>query len=859
MQSGFFFQFLESGSAHSRIVQWDFLRTNHTPTKKNVAADFGSRSDARSDHGRSRRSRAISRPQRPRDTKIQMLKDISGYIPMKQDIRSAFDKLVAPLAKHDDDFSLTKTLCQREAYKAITTTDDDVYNYIISIMEAIHKLPKNTKWESTKPKAQAINTISNGADPTPNKGKGKGKGKGKNKGPPLPNGKGKGGKGKGRGKSQPTSKASAPAPEGKGKSKGSAPGGKPAGGKPSGEAVKGKPKQCVFYASSAGCIRGKSCPFLHQNDSVNKKPLPADPAVQRMKGKLQSVPKAANGGAPAVGTAAPIPSSGATSSAATVPVLQISMLRVDRQHLEPEPEPVRQHPVAYWRPLEGPTSENHPKVLLTTAETMRHVNLHMVGQHFEHIVFGANQYACWLRCTRCETISPRIYYRFTICMKCPERRREDHEPLWHISTRCVLMKWNCLFWMGTEVTRAYFAQELRHLRQDQRFVEVGDSEIMDIFHDIIEPEHDMAQTLYDMRWAPLTRHAVLSEGLTEVGLNPGAGRRTGPTKQSPPVTADGNPLEQPGVIHMSDNLRAEVSPLNTEQDATSLADRFSRSGLPFTMDQLHGVITMEEESTYSDVLQNNKDELDETRSNEAHPRHIIRQSVPCDAQGPCPSKPFEGLEQCLSWHQQAWDYLSHACPCHRRRCVSFQFGESTQPRVVEGYPSHRGYPILKPPHTTKQALTRVRDQVQDHEPYYGLDPYSGSTRVEHTPGGPPYSAGMDMRSGGTTSNLDRISAMPHGVMSTRHTEYNTRQEHSSGVPSTYLASRPLLGRDGQDSEGVLENRLRPVVRGNQADPTILRILDHGDTGRPIWLPYNGIPRIKPRGRSFCSWKTDRSR
>ena len=262
-------------------------------------------------------------------TSIQMLKDISGYIPMKQDIRSAFDKLVAPLAKHDDDFSLTKTLCQREAYKAITTTDDDVYNYIISIMEAIHKLPKNTKWESTKPKAQAINTSSNGADSTPNKGKGKGKGKGKNKGPPLPNGKGKGGKGKGKGKTQSKSKASTPVPEGKGQGKGLTPGGKPAGGKPSGEPVKRKPKQCVFYASPAGCIRGKSCPFLHQNDSVTKKPLPADPAdVQRMKGKLQSVPKVTplnqpNAGVPTAATAVPVPSSGAASSVTPVPVLQI--------------------------------------------------------------------------------------------------------------------------------------------------------------------------------------------------------------------------------------------------------------------------------------------------------------------------------------------------------------------------------------------------------------------------------------------------------------------------------------------------------------------------------------------------------
>ena len=154
---------------------------------------------------------------------------------------------------------------------------------------------------------------------------------------------------------------------------------------------------------------------------------------------------------------------------------------------------------------------------------------------------------------------------------------------------------------------------------------------------------------------------------------------------------------------------------------------------------------------------------------------------------------FEGLEQCLSWHQQAWDYMSHVCPCHRRRCVNFQFKESTQPRVVEGYTSHRGYPILKPPHTTKQTLTRARDRVQDHDPYYGHQPYSGSTHIGRTIGVLPYSAGMDMRSSGTTSNFDRISAMLHGVMNTSHTECGARQRCSSGVPSTYLASRPLLG------------------------------------------------------------------
>ena len=65
-------------------------------------------------------------------TSIQMLKDISGHIPMKEDIRSAFEKLIAPLVKNSSPFSLVKTLCAREAYMAITTTDDDVYKYIIS-------------------------------------------------------------------------------------------------------------------------------------------------------------------------------------------------------------------------------------------------------------------------------------------------------------------------------------------------------------------------------------------------------------------------------------------------------------------------------------------------------------------------------------------------------------------------------------------------------------------------------------------------------------------------------------------------------------------------------------------------------
>ena len=117
---------------------------------------------------------------------------------------------------------------------------------------------------------------------------------------------------------------------------------------------------------------------------------------------------------------------------------------------------------------------------------------------------------------------------------------------------------------------------------------------------------------------------------------------------------------------------------------------------------------------------------------EAHPSHVNHQQDPCNTQGPCPSKPFEGLEQCLSWHEHLREYLSRGCPCHRRRCVSSQYEERPQYQVVEGYASHREYPILKPPRTTKQTLTRVRDRVRDQAQSYGI------ARMDRASGVPPW-------------------------------------------------------------------------------------------------------------------------
>ena len=85
-------------------------------------------------------------------TTIQMLKDITGQVPIQEDIKAAFEKLISPMLKNVTSFQLIKTLCERKARVSITTTDDQVYTYIISMMEEMHRLPKNTKWEGVRPK-----------------------------------------------------------------------------------------------------------------------------------------------------------------------------------------------------------------------------------------------------------------------------------------------------------------------------------------------------------------------------------------------------------------------------------------------------------------------------------------------------------------------------------------------------------------------------------------------------------------------------------------------------------------------------------------------------------------------------------
>ena len=383
---------------------------------------------------------------------VQLYKETTGQMPIQEDIKTAFEKLITPVVKNVTGFEWKRTFCEQTAYLSITTTDDQVYTYITSVMEIMHRLSKQLKWDSSKPKVQAITSgeESTTTSQKKDKPKGKGKGKGKPKGPPLPDkGKGKGGKGKGKNKSK-----------GKGNNAGGKNGNKgipavPIASAPASSSTtvidgqKKRPKQCVHYASSTGCLRGKNCLYLHQNDPVTKKPMPADPAdVQRLSGKPQIVPKAPAGPPPSVQSST-VPIS--TPSATPKPV--VSMIRVDRRELEPEAEPGARHRVATWRMTDGATVSNHPIGRVPEPKGGITATPHFGGLHGGRTHFGSNQSSMWCRCQMCGISTPTVTYQDVCCTAC-YRLPPRGQRTWTIMKNCVWVKWARLtiqfIWLGTE-------------------------------------------------------------------------------------------------------------------------------------------------------------------------------------------------------------------------------------------------------------------------------------------------------------------------------------------------------------------------------------------------------------------------
>ena len=87
---------------------------------------------------------------------VQLYKESTGQMPIQEDIKTAFEKLISPVVKNVTGFEWKRTFCEQTAYLSITTTDDQVHTYITSVMEVIHRLSKQLKWDSSKPKVQAI-------------------------------------------------------------------------------------------------------------------------------------------------------------------------------------------------------------------------------------------------------------------------------------------------------------------------------------------------------------------------------------------------------------------------------------------------------------------------------------------------------------------------------------------------------------------------------------------------------------------------------------------------------------------------------------------------------------------------------
>ena len=80
-------------------------------------------------------------------TSIQKLYELTNWIPIQEDIKTAFASLTAPVLKHVPSLKIQWNFIETVSYPSINTTDAQVYKYITGIVEEIHKLLKSTQWK----------------------------------------------------------------------------------------------------------------------------------------------------------------------------------------------------------------------------------------------------------------------------------------------------------------------------------------------------------------------------------------------------------------------------------------------------------------------------------------------------------------------------------------------------------------------------------------------------------------------------------------------------------------------------------------------------------------------------------------
>ena len=101
------------------------------------------------------------------------------------------------------------------------------------------------------------------------------------------------------------------------------------------------------------------------------------------------MPKAAS-----VPTGPPPPAQSSTTPINTptaVPKPVVSMIRVNRNDLEPESEPGTRHRVVRWRMVDGATVSNHPIGLVPEPQGGIPATPHLGGLHAGRTRFGSNQ------------------------------------------------------------------------------------------------------------------------------------------------------------------------------------------------------------------------------------------------------------------------------------------------------------------------------------------------------------------------------------------------------------------------------------------------------------------------------------
>ena len=88
-------------------------------------------------------------------TTIQKLYELTNWIPIQEDIKTAFASLTAPVLTNIPRLKFQWNFIETISYPSINTTDAQVHKYITGIVEEIHKLPKSTKWERTEESYEA--------------------------------------------------------------------------------------------------------------------------------------------------------------------------------------------------------------------------------------------------------------------------------------------------------------------------------------------------------------------------------------------------------------------------------------------------------------------------------------------------------------------------------------------------------------------------------------------------------------------------------------------------------------------------------------------------------------------------------